>query len=77
MKNFYYWYVKKNMKKSVAHKRSRRSSSSAFNMKRFVLVDAEARFYDSVKQRAGLKERGFEINPTYMGHYEAVINKRS
>ena len=51
--------VKKKMsKKSVAHERSWGSSSTLFDTMRFVSIDAEALFHDSMKRRAGLKERG-------------------
>ena len=50
-------FMKNNMKKSVAHKRSQGSSSSSFDTKRFVSADAEARFHHSIKRRARLKER--------------------
>ena len=64
------------MKKSVAHKRSQGSSSSSFYTKRFVLADAEARFYDSVKRRVRLKERGFELNSPHLAYFETIITQR-
>ena len=39
-------------------------------------ANGEAQFYDSVKRRAELKEKAFEIDSTYISHYEAVINRK-
>lgn len=64
------------MKENVAHKRSRGSSSSSFDTKRCVKADVEAQFHDSIKKRVRLKEMGFEIDSTYMSHYEAVFNSK-
>ena len=49
-------------KKAIAHKQPRGSSSSDFDQKRFVSVDVEARFNDSVTCRSGLREHGFDID---------------
>ena len=49
-------------KKAVASKRPWGSSSSEFDKMRFVSVEAEARFNDSVSRRSGLKERVFDID---------------
>ena len=62
------------MKKTTA-KRARGSSSASFDAKRFVLVEAEARFHDSIKRGVGLKERGFEIDSPYMHFIEAIIER--
>ena len=62
-----------NVKKSVAQKRSRGSSSSSFDMKRFVLADAEARFCGLVKRRVGLKERGFNLDSSQLQYFETII----
>ena len=64
------------MKKCVATKRARGSSSSSFDIERFVSAEAETRFYDSIKRRSSLKERGFELEPSYMAKYETVIENR-
>ena len=49
-------------KKTIAYKRHRGSSSSNFDPKRFVSVDADARFHDSMTRRSGLKEWSFDID---------------
>ena len=69
-------FVKKNMKKSMAHKRSRGSSSSSFDTKQFLLANAEARFHDLVKRRAALKERGFELDSSHLEYFETIIAQR-
>ena len=61
------------MNKSVAHKRSKGSSSSSFDMQRFMQADAQARFNDLVKQKASLKERGCEIDSSHLAYFEAII----
>ena len=63
-------------KKSVAHKRSQRSSSSSFDMKRFVSADAEARFHDLVKRRAGQKEKGFDLDSSHLQYFETSIAQK-
>ena len=68
---------KKKNEESVAHKKSRGSSSSSFDMKRFVSADAEARFHDLVKRRARLKERGFELDSSHLEYFETIIAQRS
>ena len=45
-------------------------------MKRFVLADAEARFHDSVKRRAKLKEKGFELDSSHLAYFETIIALR-
>ena len=64
------------MKKSTTTKRARGSSSSSFDNKRFVSADAEAHFQDSVKRRAGLKERGFDIDYPYLADFESIVMRR-
>ena len=49
-------------KKALTSKRPRGSSSSEHDRTRYVSVDAEARFHDSVSRRSGLKDRGFDID---------------
>ena len=60
-------------KKSIAHKRSQGSSSTSFNTKRFMLAYAEVRFHDSVKRRADLKERGFDLDSSHLQYFETII----
>ena len=50
------------LKKVVASKRPRGSSSFEFDKTMFVSVEAEARFNDSITHWSGLKERGFDID---------------
>ena len=61
------------MKKRITTRRVRGPSSSSFDNKRFVFVDAKRRFHNSIKRRLGLKEWGFELEPPYMAEYKAVI----
>ena len=69
---------KKMPKKAIAHKRFRGSSSSNFDPKRFVSVDAEARFHDLVTCRSGLKERSFDIDieSPRVEYYRQIIECR-
>ena len=64
------------MKKSVAHKRSRGSSSSSFDTKRFVSANAEALFHNLVKQRVELKEISFEIYSSHLAYFETIIAQK-
>ena len=63
-------------RKSVAHKRSRGSFSSSFDTNRFASINAEARFHNSVKKRARLKERGFELDSPHLQYFETIIAHR-
>ena len=70
--------LKKMLKKVVASKRPRGSSSSEFDKTMFVSAEAEARFNDSVTRRSGLKEQGFDIdveNPR-VEYFWRVIDSR-
>ena len=67
---------KKIMKKSLPHKRSRGSSFSSFDTKRFVLVNAEAQLHDSIKRRVGLKEKGFKLDSSHLQYFETIIAQR-
>ena len=58
------------------HKKEKGLPSFSFDMKRFVSAKVEARFYDSVKRRSGLKKRGLGLEPPYMARYKAVIISR-
>ena len=51
------------MKKSKATKKAKGSSSSSFNAKRFVSVEVEAHFHNSVKRRLGLRSEGLKSIP--------------
>ena len=64
---------KKMSKKSVAHKRSWGSSFSSYDMRQFVSANAEARFHDSVKRRASIKERGFDLDSSHLQYFETII----
>ena len=58
----FFLFKKMGPKKTVVHKRPRGSSSSNFDPMRFISADADARFHDSVTQRLGLQEQGFDID---------------
>ena len=45
-------------------------------MKRFMSADVEAQFHDSVKWRAGLKERGFDLDSSHLQYFETIIAQR-
>ena len=65
-------------KKVVASKRPRGSSSSEFDKTRFVSVEAETKFNDSITCRSGLKERGFDIdveNPKVEYFYRVIESR--
>ena len=52
----------KMLKKAMASKGPRGSSSSEFDPKRFISADPEARFHDSVTRRLELREWGFDLD---------------
>ena len=63
-------------KNRVAHKRSWGSSSLSFDTKIFVLADVEAWFHNSIKSRAELKERIFELDSPRLQYFEMIIAQR-
>ena len=64
------------LKKSIAQKKSQGSSSSLFNTKWFVSADAKAQFHYSVKRRAEIKDRGFELDSPHLQYFETIIAQR-
>ena len=61
--------------KKRAHK-GQSSSSGTFDESKFVFAAAYARFQDSVNKRAGLKERGFQVDPICWPDIDYVITSR-
>ena len=76
------WYKKEKRermpKKVVASKRPRGLSSFEYDRTRFVSVDVEMRFHNSVTHHLGLRERGFDIdveNPS-VEDFSRIIQSR-
>ena len=71
-------FKKKKLKKSIASKRPRGSSSFNYDCTRFVSTNTEGQFYTLVTWRSGIKKRGFDINVenSRVEDFQRVIHSR-